>query len=569
MQIVGTSKFQGFFVKRFIFFKGFLSVAAPKPKIPSVEFDQYKDRPFKCQNCPAAFTRLVHLKRHSLIHTGDKKFKCDYCPKTFYTSYALKEHVNFHKGIKNYACSVCNKKFMTNTILKRHFIMHTNQKPYVCPYCKKRFKSVTLCRRHINVHKRDVNLHVQGGEKEGLLEDENKLEDISEEPSKIIDFTDAFSDNVFNIPGIINGNDPINVNLMVEESVIDRTANENINKESSDTLNILAESVGKENETYLPTGSEFEEVLRNGNSETLADNVETNGDQNLYSTIYVNYENLQVLIPNDFGSLLSQMKLENNDSLFLNNLQESNIFLSLTQGSGFTTENQQFDAFNSNLMLSTINDLTVPETDKDSDQILPNILQNECLDNPNLDGQVLESQILVNQVLENQVLETADLQNQLLQSQALKQQVIQNKFLQNQVLQNEALQNQVVQNEVLTNGKDTDKSLLIDASLVDSLVILNDPKSDLNFAQNVAFSLPNEPAKFTCQTCNLLFKTFVDMQKHKCASLRTASTDLLAIDTNSESTTQSTKQDTFKSKVSTSKLIYNYVALQEICMSFS
>lgn len=60
---------------------GYLPVAAPKPKIPYAEMDQYKSRPFKCHLCNAAFTKPVHVKRHMLTHTGEKKFKCDICTK--------------------------------------------------------------------------------------------------------------------------------------------------------------------------------------------------------------------------------------------------------------------------------------------------------------------------------------------------------------------------------------------------------------------------------------------------------------------------------------------------------
>lgn len=60
---------------------GLLQVAAPRPKVPYADLDEYKNRPFRCYICSAAFNKTVHLRRHLLRHTGEKKFKCDYCPK--------------------------------------------------------------------------------------------------------------------------------------------------------------------------------------------------------------------------------------------------------------------------------------------------------------------------------------------------------------------------------------------------------------------------------------------------------------------------------------------------------
>lgn len=390
-----------------------------------------------------------------LIHTGEKKFKCDYCPKTFYTCYALKEHVNFHKGIKNFACLNCNKRFMTKTILKRHMTIHTGLTPFVCPYCRKRFKSVTLCRRHIGIHKREVNL-----QEPSEIEETIQLPEVS---SKILDFTDALSDNVFTIPAIINGNDPINVNLMAnnnpDESIIAKSR-------LKDANNILANNLSDEinNESYL-LDSDFGSTIANSNEGiTVDDTIDSNVDQNFYSTIYVNQDNMQVLIPNDFSSLLSQMKLENNDSIFSNGLHESNIFLSLAQTNDFAVENQNFDSINPNLTLSTINDLNTPETDKYPNQVLPSI--SDVLDN--------------NERIEDDNLKV-DNQKSLL----------------------------------------TENMVDFSENLSFSISLSNNDNNPTNKSKILTTNDTSiyEPANFVCPSCKMLFKNFTEMRKHECVTL--------------------------------------------------
>ncbi|KAL9936740.1 hypothetical protein V8E36_004808 [Tilletia maclaganii] len=61
-------------------------------------------RLYKCNVCPASFSRNHDLKRHSRIHLAVKPFPCPYCDKSFSRKDALKRHI-LVKG-----CGTGNKK---------------------------------------------------------------------------------------------------------------------------------------------------------------------------------------------------------------------------------------------------------------------------------------------------------------------------------------------------------------------------------------------------------------------------------------------------------------------------
>ncbi|KAH7726283.1 hypothetical protein AAVH_06084 [Aphelenchoides avenae] len=82
--------------------------------------DQRK-KPFKCNTCDARFTRNDHLKRHSMIHTGERPFKCTVCPAAFKESDTLKHHMKAHgQQYALYKCRFCANDFVSTETRERH-----------------------------------------------------------------------------------------------------------------------------------------------------------------------------------------------------------------------------------------------------------------------------------------------------------------------------------------------------------------------------------------------------------------------------------------------------------------
>ncbi|ELV10836.1 A-kinase anchor protein 17B [Tupaia chinensis] len=57
---------------------------------------------FVCDHCFGTYKTAYHLKRHSLIHTGERPFVCDMCDKRFIQKYHLVRHKRVHSGEKPY-----------------------------------------------------------------------------------------------------------------------------------------------------------------------------------------------------------------------------------------------------------------------------------------------------------------------------------------------------------------------------------------------------------------------------------------------------------------------------------
>ncbi|KAK9746584.1 Zinc finger, C2H2 type [Popillia japonica] len=345
--------------------EGLVTVPAIKPRIPRADMEEYKHRPFKCHKCNAAFMKPAHVKRHMLTHSGERNYKCDLCSKSFTTSYALKGHIKFHDPEKRFACSLCPKKFVAKDLLKKHQVKHSSVRPYICPYCKRRFKTAAFCRRHINVHRNDKSILT------------SELGDTENHTAKIIDFSDTLTDNPFDLETTLDGgtiflrqqdpNDSENIeNLVTEIATLPQekvTKSKSALRKTGNTKPVTNECTSslEEHEVLnLPSNAQvfvtkdgFYTIIMQEQSNIESSAVNSNieeSDQGV--TELVNYDEYPPVSNDVYNTLLSNVKLQNNDPILMSTIgesQDTNILFmdpTLSQTAEFPNETQTFETFN-------------------------------------------------------------------------------------------------------------------------------------------------------------------------------------------------------------------------------
>lgn len=71
------------------------------------------------------------MKRHKLIHHSDEKpYKCDQCNAAFSDSRILSDHQNIHLKLKPYKCEYCDEAFRSGANLRLHRVRHTDPDRY-------------------------------------------------------------------------------------------------------------------------------------------------------------------------------------------------------------------------------------------------------------------------------------------------------------------------------------------------------------------------------------------------------------------------------------------------------
>ena len=99
------------------------------------------EKPFKCEQCDAAFPRQNNLTVHYRTHTGEKPFKCKVCDKSFKSKQGFLCHQLTHTGEKPFKCEHCDAAFSRQNRLKIHHRTHTGEKPFKCNICRKSFNT--------------------------------------------------------------------------------------------------------------------------------------------------------------------------------------------------------------------------------------------------------------------------------------------------------------------------------------------------------------------------------------------------------------------------------------------
>ncbi|XP_035893525.1 zinc finger protein 271-like [Anopheles stephensi] len=84
-------------------------------------FDCPEHRPFECVFCSSRFKQATHLRNHLLTHEKDARaYGCEFCPKRFALAGDLKVHRRTHTKEKPFRCNLCPAGFTMGKQLNKH-----------------------------------------------------------------------------------------------------------------------------------------------------------------------------------------------------------------------------------------------------------------------------------------------------------------------------------------------------------------------------------------------------------------------------------------------------------------
>lgn len=94
------------------------SSAISPPQVPASDIGTAV-YPCLVAGCGKTFSRLYSLRAHQRVHAVERPFRCDSCPASFTRNHDLKRHSKLH-GKKAWKCSGCAKLFSRRDAIKRH-----------------------------------------------------------------------------------------------------------------------------------------------------------------------------------------------------------------------------------------------------------------------------------------------------------------------------------------------------------------------------------------------------------------------------------------------------------------
>ena len=116
------------------------------------------DGTYNCafNQCSYSTTRLSHMKRHMVCHSGLKPYNCEYCSFKCADQSNFRRHVRMHTGERPFKCKQCKFQCSDPSSLKRHVRVHTGEKPYHCQKCDyKCAKSQSFKNHMFTAHRQD------------------------------------------------------------------------------------------------------------------------------------------------------------------------------------------------------------------------------------------------------------------------------------------------------------------------------------------------------------------------------------------------------------------------------
>ncbi|KAL0124753.1 hypothetical protein PUN28_006540 [Cardiocondyla obscurior] len=124
------------------------------------------ERPYECQICSKAFSTKWNLQLHKWTHAArsTKPFKCNQCSAAFYRHGDYTSHMNSHRNVRPYTCNVCGAQFIRKYNCLRHVKEHEENKAYTCNVCNKTFHRSYYLKEHLRVHSgaRPYTCHICG-----------------------------------------------------------------------------------------------------------------------------------------------------------------------------------------------------------------------------------------------------------------------------------------------------------------------------------------------------------------------------------------------------------------------